>query len=50
MTAIWEEHRLKLPEPSKLTSVKAQNLLFPATRGYIGLLDLILTDVATLSL
>lgn len=50
MTALWEEHILKLPEPSKLTNAKAQNLLFQATRGYIGLLDLILTDAAILAL
>jgi DNA transposition AAA+ family ATPase len=46
MTALWEEHVLQLPEPSKLTANKAQNMLLPATRGYIGLLDQILCEAA----
>jgi DNA transposition AAA+ family ATPase len=46
MTALWEEHVLQMPEPSKLSMLKAQNLLFPATRGYIGLLDQILCEAA----
>ncbi len=43
-TALWEKHILKLPEPSKLTSAKAQDLLFQKTQGYIGLLDQILRE------
>jgi len=46
VTAIWEMHVLKLPESSKLTSVKIQRLLGEATRGYIGLLDTILREAA----
>jgi DNA transposition AAA+ family ATPase len=46
MTELWEEHVLQMPEPSKLTSAKAQNMLFPATQGLIGLLDRILIDTA----
>lgn len=47
MTALWEEHVLQMPEPSKLTSVKAQSMLFPATQGFIGLLDRILREAAS---
>ena len=47
MTALWEEHVLQLAKPSNLTTVKAQNMLYPATRGYIGLLDQILCEAAT---
>jgi hypothetical protein len=47
MTGLWEEHVLQLPERSNLTSLKAQNMLCPATRGYIGLLDQILCEAAT---
>jgi DNA transposition AAA+ family ATPase len=46
ITALWEEHVLQMPEPSNLHSRKAQSILFPATRGYIGLLDQILRDAA----
>lgn len=46
MTALWEEHILKLPEPSNLTNDKAQRLLLQATRGYIGVLDQILCEAA----
>ncbi|MGB3612306.1 MAG: TniB family NTP-binding protein [Elainellaceae cyanobacterium] len=45
-TALWEENVLKLPEPSNLTSPKAQQLLVQGTRGCIGLLDQILRDAA----
>ncbi|NEQ32051.1 MAG: AAA family ATPase [Leptolyngbya sp. SIO4C5] len=45
-TALWEENVLKLPEPSNLTSAKAQQLLIQGTRGCIGLLDQILRDAA----
>lgn len=44
MTALWEEHVLQLPEPSNLTAAKAQNMLFPATQGCIGLLDQVLCE------
>jgi DNA transposition AAA+ family ATPase len=44
MTALWEEHVLQLPEPSNLMAAKAQNMLFPATRGCIGLLDQVLCE------
>jgi DNA transposition AAA+ family ATPase len=47
MTALWEEHVLQMPEASKLTSPKAQNMLLQATQGYIGLLDQILCEAAT---
>jgi DNA transposition AAA+ family ATPase len=47
MTALWEEHVLQLPKSSNLTTVKAQNMLYPATRGYIGLLDEILCEAAS---
>jgi DNA transposition AAA+ family ATPase len=47
MTALWEEHVLQLSKPSNLSAVKAQNMLYPATRGYIGLLDIILCEAAT---
>jgi DNA transposition AAA+ family ATPase len=50
MTALWEEHVLQLPEPSQLTSAKAQELLGQATRGYIGILDMILREAAIRSL
>lgn len=46
MTALWEEHVLQLPQPSNLTSAKAQQLLLQATRGYIGVLDQILCEAA----
>jgi DNA transposition AAA+ family ATPase len=46
ITALWEKHVLRMPNPSNLHSTKAQNMLFPATRGYIGLLDQILRDAA----
>jgi DNA transposition AAA+ family ATPase len=46
MTMLWEEHVLQMPEPSKLSTAKAQNMLLPATRGYIGLLDQILSEAA----
>lgn len=46
MTALWEEHVLQLPEPSNLTTTKAQSMILPATRGYIGLLDQILCEAA----
>ena len=46
MTALWEEHVLQLPEPSDLTSAKAQSMLLKATRGYIGVLDRILCGAA----
>lgn len=45
-TALWEEHILQLPEPSKLTSSKAQDLLLQKTRGCIGILDQILREAA----
>lgn len=45
-TALWEKHILQLPEPSKLTSAKAQDLLLQKTQGYIGLLDQILREAA----
>jgi DNA transposition AAA+ family ATPase len=45
-TALWEEHVLQMPKPSNLHAAKVQNILFPATRGYIGLLDQILRDAA----
>lgn len=47
MTALWEEHVLQLPKPSNLTALKVQSILYPATRGYIGLLDQILCEAAT---
>lgn len=50
MTALWEEHVLQFPEPSQLTSAKAQELLGQATRGYIGVLDMILREAAIRSL
>lgn len=50
MTALWEEHVLQLPEPSQLTSTKAQNLILQATQGYIGVLDQILCEAAIRSL
>lgn len=46
MTAFWEKHVLQLPEPSELTTSKAQSMLFQVTRGYIGLLDQILRESA----
>lgn len=46
MTGLWEEHVLQLPEPSNLTSMKAQTLLLQATRGYIGVLDQMLRGAA----
>lgn len=45
-TALWEKHILKLPEPSKLTSAKVQDLLLRKTRGCIGILDQILREAA----
>lgn len=45
-TAIWEEYVLKLPESSNLGSEKMQLVLGQATRGYIGLLDMILRESA----
>lgn len=47
MTMLWEEHVLQMPDASKLSSAKAQNMLLPATQGYIGLLDQILCEAAT---
>jgi len=50
MTALWEAHILQFPEPSQLTSAKAQDLLLQVTRGYIGVLDQILCEAAIVSL
>jgi DNA transposition AAA+ family ATPase len=47
MTVLWEEHVLQMPDPSNLTSPKAQSMLLQATQGYIGLLDQILCEAAT---
>ncbi|HEY9908587.1 MAG TPA: TniB family NTP-binding protein [Thermosynechococcaceae cyanobacterium] len=45
-TAIWEEHVLKLPQPSHLTSAPMQKVLGASTRGYLGVLDEILRTAA----
>ena len=46
MTGLWEAHVLNLPEPSNLTSDKAQTLLLHVTQGYIGVLSDILREAA----
>jgi DNA transposition AAA+ family ATPase len=50
MTAMWEEHVLRMPEPSNLTSAKAQKLIYPATRGYIGVLSQVLVTAAIMAI
>jgi DNA transposition AAA+ family ATPase len=45
-TAIWEEHVLRLPQPSNLTGVTMQRILAATTRGYLGTLDEILRNAA----
>jgi hypothetical protein len=49
-SAIWENHVLRLPQPSRLSSAKMQKLLAPASGGYIGLLDRMLREAAVRSL
>ncbi len=49
-SAIWEAYVLKLQEPSNLSSAKMQQILGPATGGYIGLLDRILREAAVRAL
>ncbi len=49
-SAIWETHVLKLPQPSHLSSAKMQQVLGPASGGYIGLLDRIVREAAVQSL
>lgn len=50
ISAIWETHVLRLPEPSNLGSAKMQKILGPVTGGYLGLLDRILREAAVRSL
>lgn len=45
-TAIWEEHVLRLPQPSNLTGVTMQKILAATTRGYLGRLDEVLRNAA----
>lgn len=45
-TAVWEDYVLKLPRPSNLTSAPMQKILGASTRGYLGVLDEILRNVA----
>ncbi|WP_013334781.1 TniB family NTP-binding protein [Gloeothece verrucosa] len=49
-SVIWEERVLKLPSKSNLGNSKMQRILAPATRGYIGILDMILREAAIRSL
>jgi len=47
---IWEEQILKLPVPSNLTAKATLKLLREKTRGYIGILDMILRQSAIAAL
>jgi len=48
--AIWERDILRLPVPSNLTNKSALKLLREKTRGYIGILDMILRQAAIVAL
>jgi DNA transposition AAA+ family ATPase len=48
--AIWERDILQLPMPSNLTSKSTLKLLREKTRGYIGILDMILRKAAIVTL